>query len=231
MNKTEFHCHTSNSHDCLISLRERLSTYSKLGFSHLCITDHDCVLSNSDWNLLAGQYHGLSVIPGIEVSTLVGHVILLNCRVKPLFNSLAYLVLISKIRNYEIYLPHPVKKGTGLLREYSSIGIPHWYVRWFLMQIKYLEISNPRDKLRDPVCIDVKMFEILKSKTFVTASDSHFSDDIDINGCDRMGLSNNDPKVELFFEKKIIASEVVSVFKFRAIARYVKSSILYLIKR
>ena len=110
--KIEFHCHTSNSFDCKVSLEKRLKCYNELGFTHLAITDHDNVMSDDNLSIVSAYTGKLQVIPSIEVSTFVGHIILLNCKRKPWINSLLFLFLWSKIYHADIYVPHPCRKGT-----------------------------------------------------------------------------------------------------------------------
>ena len=225
--KYEFHCHTKNSFDCNISLRERIKSYASNGFTHLAITDHDEVLKEGDYKVIEEFNDKLQIIPAIEVSSLVGHIILLGCKKKPLFNSLAYLVLISKIYKYDIYLPHPTRSGTGFLKESKVVGLPHFYISWFVNFIKYIEVWNPRDKIRDPLEVNSDVYNKLHNKIFVIASDSHYTDDINMEGCTKDGISHKDLRVKNFFELKIKYSENKNIFKIRSLARYIKSNIKY----
>jgi hypothetical protein len=225
--KVEFHCHTANSFDCEVSLSLRLDRYATLGFTHLAITDHDAVLSKDDHAVIAAHGSSLHVIPAIEVSTHVGHVILLNCKHKPWINSLFFLVLWSKIFSSQIYVPHPCRNGTGLLIEYVKNKIPTWYILWFLSHVKYVEAWNPRDTIKDKVKVDPSIGRLLQKKCWTAASDSHYEDDIHVEGCQKNGLQSTDPLITRFFSQKIELEEVNIPLTLRAVLRYIKSALRY----
>ena len=228
LNKVEFHCHTSNSFDCKVDLMSRLKGYIKLGFTHLAITDHDKVLNGRDWNIIENQSE-ICIIPGIEVSTLVGHVILLNCKFKPPINSLAFLVLWSNIWGCEIYIPHPCRPGTGVLFEYIPNKMPTRYISWFFRRVKYIEAWNPRDVTRVKIPVDQKIFEAFANVTWTCASDSHFEDDIYENGCPLIGLDMGDQRIKNFLDQKIEVGKISPSFNLRFFLRYIKSAIKYAI--
>ena len=225
--KFEFHCHTSNSFDCEVPLVSRLDRYAELGFTHLAITDHDKVLTRNDYALIFKRKTIPQVIPAIEVSTHVGHIILLNCKRKPWINSLFFLVVWSKIFGSEIYVPHPCRKGTGLLIEYVKNRIPNWYIEWFLSKVKYVEVWNPRDTIKDKVKVHPTIVRLLEKKCWTVASDSHYEDDIYTNGCPGEGLQSNDPLITRFFYQKIETEEVKIPLTLRAVLRYIKSALRY----
>jgi hypothetical protein len=72
--KIDFHVHTRYSEDGSTSLRELLLYAKKQGLDGVAVTDHDTTLGA---RRLARQRQ-LLVIPGIEVSSLNGHVLALN---------------------------------------------------------------------------------------------------------------------------------------------------------
>ena len=228
--KVEFHCHTANSFDCDVLLELRLQSYANLGFTHLAITDHDLVLNKKDHALILRCSDNLEVIPAIEVSTHVGHVILLNCRRKPLLNSLFFLVWWRKIMGAELYVPHPCRNGTGLLVEYVKNKIPTWYVAWFLTHVKYVEVWNPRDTIKDKIKVDQTVWKQLQKTCWTVASDSHFENDMYTEGCPMEGLTKNDPLISRFFSQKIELDEVNIPISLRAVLRYIKSALRYALR-
>lgn len=229
--KVEFHCHTSNSFDCDILLSERIKNYAALGFTHLVITDHDVVLNKQDLSLISYYDRSIKVIPGIEVSTHVGHIILLNCTKKPWVNSLFFLVIWSKLWGSQIYIPHPFRKGTGLLIEYVNNKLPTWYIVWFLKYVKYVEVWNPRDTLKDKVKVDYLICQMLEKKSWTIASDSHFINDILVEGCPLDGLRSNNPLVMNFFTLNIELAKVDIPVTLKAALRYLKSALRYALKQ
>jgi hypothetical protein len=72
--KIDFHVHTRYSEDGSTSLRDLLLYAKKQGLDGVAVTDHDTTLGA---RRLARQRQ-LLVIPGIEVSSLNGHVLALN---------------------------------------------------------------------------------------------------------------------------------------------------------
>jgi hypothetical protein len=225
--KVEFHCHTVNSFDCKVPLATRLEQYAALGFTHLAVTDHDTVLTRADRVLVASAEAKLHVIPAIEVSTYVGHIILLNCKRKPWVNSLFFLVVWSKFCGSEIYVPHPCRKGTGLLFECVKNKMPTSYIAWFLSKVKYVEVWNPRDTIKDKVKVHAAIVRSVEMKRWTVASDSHYEDDIYIHGCPEEGLQPNDPLTARFFSEKIEPNAVYISMTLSSLLRYIKSAIRY----
>lgn len=229
--KVEFHCHTRNSFDCEVSIKDRVNFYAANGFTHLVITDHDKALTKTDYDLINDCQRPIVVIPGIEISTHVGHVILLNCKRTPWINSLFFLVIWSKVYRSELYIPHPCRSGTGLLIEYVRNRVPTWYISWFLRHVKYVEVWNPRDSIKDKIGVNVNVLAQLENCIFVAASDSHYSDDVFTQGCPANGLDNSNPLVKRFFEEKVIAQDIVISLTLREFLRYIKSALRYLTRR
>lgn len=230
MERTEFHCHTNVSHDCEISVEDRVTIFGNLGFKIVYFTDHDAVHKKSELKRLA---NGKSIVlkGGIEVSTYFGHIILLDCYSKPLFNSLFYLVLISKIRGYRLLIPHPWKKYTGLFYQFNVTGFSYIYLYAFVHFCDYIEVYNYKENKVDlmelPPFVKQKIAELRK----VCSSDSHALLDICGYYCSHKGLEENSHLVE-FFESRIIAvSKRRSPFRFRSLLGIVKSNLYYLFLR
>lgn len=71
--KIDFHVHTCYSHDSSISLKQVVSFAKKRRLDGIAITDH-----NTLKGALKLKTHEIIVIPGIEVSTLQGHLLAMN---------------------------------------------------------------------------------------------------------------------------------------------------------
>jgi hypothetical protein len=222
MTKVEYHCHTSSSHDCKVTFLERVEEYSERGFTHIAITDHDRVLEPEYLRQITGP-KAISIIPGIEVSTFLGHIILLNCNSKPLFNDPVYLLLISFIKGSVIYIPHPMRSGTGFIYQCNKKRIPFWYQELILKRAQYIEVYNHRDPKLSTQEISVKSLSILKQKRYTAASDAHSRTDIYNLGCPLEGLNSESCFVENFF------NACVPVKRFRLPSWRVPFSYIYLL--
>lgn len=172
--KVEFHCHTNNSFDCFDELNDKIRIYKNHGFDKVYITDHDEILEIYNSNICA---------QGIEISSTFGHIILLDCKKKPLLNTLWFLVLWAKIFDSKILIPHPNRKFTGLIERYNKKGFGFIYLNWFLQSVKYIEFYNHRDRDNFRVeIIEEKTYNLILKLNGIYSSDSHDLNDIYVNG-------------------------------------------------
>lgn len=74
--KIDFHVHTQYSHDAMITVEELVHYAKKRGLDGVAITDHDRL----EGAIKIAKETDLLVIPGVEVSSLNGHVVALNIR-------------------------------------------------------------------------------------------------------------------------------------------------------
>ena len=212
--KVEFHCHTERSFDCDVAVEKRISQYAGLGFDRLYITDHDRCLPRKYRSNDTGS---LAVLSGVEVSTYMGHVILLDCPVRPPVPSLWFLVLWAKIFRSQLYIPHPCRPGSGFFAKLQVRAPSVLYIAWFLGQVSFVEVWNPRDKVRASLPVAPEVFEAIKRVKFVTASDAHFDTDIHSSGSNIDGLEVDDIHVQEFLFKKIHITDDTSVSHYQAI--------------
>ena len=76
MSKADLHIHTTYSFDGTASVREVLEAAVRAGLDVIAITDHDQVRGSLEACAIAKKY-GIQVIPGAEVSTSEGHLVVL----------------------------------------------------------------------------------------------------------------------------------------------------------
>ena len=76
MSKADLHIHTTYSTDGTASVREALESASRAGLNVIAITDHDEVRGSLEARAISNEY-GIQVIPGSEISTSEGHLVVL----------------------------------------------------------------------------------------------------------------------------------------------------------
>jgi hypothetical protein len=76
MSKADLHIHTTYSKDGTASVREALESAVRAGLDVIAITDHDEVRGSLEARAISSKY-GIQVIPGAEVSTSEGHLVVL----------------------------------------------------------------------------------------------------------------------------------------------------------
>lgn len=172
--KIEYHCHSEASFDCSDKLIDKYHVYKTYGFDRVYVTDHDEILTKSWIDFFA---------PGIEVSSTFGHIILLDCKRKPLLNTLWFLVFWSKIFDSSILIPHPNRKFTGLIERYNNKGVGIGYLNWFISNCKFIEHYNHRERNSTRLeIIDLSTYKLIFKLKGVYSSDSHSLDDIYSDG-------------------------------------------------
>lgn len=122
--KIDLHVHTCYSTDCSTSLENVISYSKKKGLSGVAITDHDTV--EGALRLVEKKNNGLIIIPGIEVSTVQGHVLGLNITT-PIRSGLSVTETTKEIHEAGgiAVAAHPsatFKSGIGLDRKLASYG-------------------------------------------------------------------------------------------------------------
>ena len=74
--KIDLHVHTDASHDGLSSLREAADAAKRRGLDGIAITDHDHQLPANEADRLSREVN-LLILPGVEVTTTSGHLLVL----------------------------------------------------------------------------------------------------------------------------------------------------------
>lgn len=114
----DLHVHTSYSSDAIGNLDEILRRSREMGLDGIGITDHDAIKGA----LLAERNSSLIVIPGIEVSTLSGHLIILGIReiVQPGL-SLEHTIEMAREMGGVIVVPHPFDPFRKGIKSFNNI--------------------------------------------------------------------------------------------------------------
>ena len=120
MTRIDPHLHTRFSGDAIISPKlivEQL--YAHPFIKAVAITDHNTMQGYIEVRKLASSYQDLTIIPGVEVSTHHGDIIVLGVEEKPSHASTVWEVVdFAKARAGVIVIPHPYRiNGIGDLAE------------------------------------------------------------------------------------------------------------------
>lgn len=81
--RLDLHVHTVHSPDSRLSLDEIAARLSFVGLKGFALTDHNSVAAHAELPGLRKRYPGLLVIPGVEVSTREGHLLVFGVSEAP----------------------------------------------------------------------------------------------------------------------------------------------------
>ena len=116
MIRIDLHLHTRFSGDSVISPKQVVDAlHAHPTVKGVAITDHDTLEGYFQVRKLATTYEDLVIIPGVEVSTKQGDIILLGTEEKPAYMSqLESVTDYAKERTALIVIPHPYRvQGIG----------------------------------------------------------------------------------------------------------------------
>lgn len=158
----DMHLHTRFSFDASISpkyVADSLNAHPLI--KGVAVTDHNTLEGYFHVRRFAAVYRDVVIIPGVEVGTMLGDVIVLGVEEKPAYwSTLESVVDFARARNGVIVVPHPYRGGG--IRE-AAKKIPN--------ELGAIEVLNP-----DATVEENKMAEAL-AKTVnlpgVAGSDAH----------------------------------------------------------
>jgi len=158
----DLHLHTRFSFDASISpkfLADALNTHPII--KGVAVTDHNTLEGYFHVRRFAVAYEDVVIIPGVEVTTMLGDVIVLGVEEKPAYwSSLESVVDFARDRNGVMVVPHPYRGGG--IRD-AAKKIPS--------ELGAIEVVNP-----DATVEENKMAEMLaktRNMPGVGGSDAH----------------------------------------------------------
>lgn len=158
----DLHLHTRFSFDASISpkfLADALNTHPII--KGVAVTDHNTLEGYFHVHRFAAAYEDVVIIPGVEVTTMLGDVIVLGVEEKPAYwSSLESVVDFARDRNGVMVVPHPYHGGG--IRD-AAKKIPS--------ELGAIEVANP-----DATIEENKMAEMLaktRNMPGVGGSDAH----------------------------------------------------------
>lgn len=116
MIRVDLHVHTNASIDSSISPKFLVdSLYAHPSIKGVAVTDHNTVEGCKQVRKLAAAYNDLLIVPGVEVTTQKGDIILLGIEERPMaLLPLESVVDFAKERAAVIIIPHPYRvSGLG----------------------------------------------------------------------------------------------------------------------
>ncbi|MBC7078692.1 MAG: PHP domain-containing protein [Synergistales bacterium] len=163
--KIDLHVHTDRSPDGCSTIGEIAEAAKRKGLQGLAITDHDLILSESDALRLSGEL-GLIVIPGVELSTPAGHLIVLNPKREFVGLSLRAVAESARQDGSTLIIPHPMdplSHGIGF-SEATSL-IPYCPL---IEALNASTLNRYNSRAKD--------FALKNSLPMVAGSDAHLAD-------------------------------------------------------
>jgi predicted metal-dependent phosphoesterase TrpH len=123
--KFDLHIHTNASSDGVSSAQEMVEAAKARGLDGVAITDHDVIMNPQNASSLS-ERTGLIVIPGVEVSTSEGHlVILLPKRAIPAGISLSEAVRMAIEGGSVPFFPHPTDPLSHGVGQEAVLSLPY----------------------------------------------------------------------------------------------------------
>jgi hypothetical protein len=111
----DLHAHTAPRSNCSrTTLEELVETARARGLDALCITEHDVRWPGTELED-ASKLLGFRLIPGVELTTDVGHVLVFGALQKPLWMGYRFEELVAECESSDtaLVLPHPLRRLAG----------------------------------------------------------------------------------------------------------------------
>jgi predicted metal-dependent phosphoesterase TrpH len=111
----DLHVHSRHSPDSTESIEAILAQASESGLRGLALTDHNSVAGHAELRALAPRWPGLLLLPGVEVSTREGHMLVLGVDEAPPRNRpIDEIIDWASSRHAVPVLAHPFRRVHGV---------------------------------------------------------------------------------------------------------------------
>ncbi len=177
--KVDLHVHTRFSKDSWSKIPEVLATAKRRDLDAIAITDHDTL---DGYRAIDKVQSEVDVIPGVERTIPAGehglHIIGLYVRSLPPAESLRQMIDDVKKQDGRVIIPHPFRRGTGLLFHLNEGNITEDDAAYALEGADHIELIN----WKDPNPVIKRTIDFLQGHSYsiVAGSDSHVPETI---GC------------------------------------------------
>jgi predicted metal-dependent phosphoesterase TrpH len=118
----QLHLHTCASHDARASIEQYAIRAKKLKLAGFAVTDHDATVDLDEVQRVSAE-HGITIIPGIEVSTPQGDLVGLFVSQKPSSNHINDAARSIAEQDGVVYFPHPCRNRSLDEVDYSVIDL------------------------------------------------------------------------------------------------------------
>ncbi len=124
--RLDLHVHSEHSPDSRLTLDRIASRVPYAGIRGFALTDHNAGAGHAERAELVERYPGLRVLPGVEVSTLEGHLLAYGVReVPPVHRTLAETIEWVRAHGGEPVLAHPFRLSHGVGRRVAAVAPVH----------------------------------------------------------------------------------------------------------
>lgn len=201
--RADMHVHTNHSRDGRSSVREVLKAALELGLNALAITDHDTVNGSLEAAEIVREEHlNLLVIPGVEISTLDGHLIAYGIYrdVDPEMSMEETIIEVKRLGGFTA-VAHPF--------QFYRHGLMKF---WIARKADAIEVFNA--KYVFGICNALaSLLSKVYGKPGIAGSDAHCAEEVGagvtVVECPSLASSPADPTVDSFL--KVIAQGKVRV--------------------
>jgi predicted metal-dependent phosphoesterase TrpH len=117
----DLHIHSKYSQDSILEPHQVVKYAAKAGLSVIAITDHNTVKGSLDALKLKPKTDGLIIIPGIEVQTNIGDLVVLFAEEEIRTRDFNEIVEEAKEKDYLTILPHPFRGHSDLKKVIPNV--------------------------------------------------------------------------------------------------------------
>ncbi len=124
--RVDLHVHSAHSPDSRLRLEEIANHLPFVGLKGFAVTDHNTVAGIPELSALRSTFPGLLVLPGVEVSTAEGHLLVYGVTEAPIpHRPLAETLDWANARGALAVLAHPFRFTHGVGRQLAGTAAVH----------------------------------------------------------------------------------------------------------
>lgn len=225
------HVHTSTSFDSFSKIEDLVKFAKFKNINTFAITDHD----ELNLHLLNKfQEKDIHIIPGCEFTTDLGaHIIgIFISGTLPAESTINTIIQFIKKQNGLIVIPHPLKKGSGLLNVY---GVNSVISRYVLENADFIELYNGGISIRESDILTIERVSQEYCLCKLSNSDSHkpwlignyYNEYSFVSNSDELEIElrkKTQPKLHYEYRKNV-KSEIDKIFENKYLKYIIKTTL------